>query len=67
MEWIIRLRLVLRAFMDLEVFDAETFPGAARRSSQRLLASAAVCNNQWIIAFLDINVAFLDINLSGNC
>eukprot|EP00959_Pyramimonas_sp_CCMP1952_P119857 2506051-Pyramimonas_sp.AAC.1 len=38
MERTIRLRLVLRGSMDLNV---ETFSGMARRSSQRLLASAA--------------------------
>eukprot|EP00959_Pyramimonas_sp_CCMP1952_P288622 6035627-Pyramimonas_sp.AAC.1 len=39
----IRLRLVLRDFMDLQAFDVETCSGAARRSSQRLLASTAAC------------------------
>eukprot|EP00959_Pyramimonas_sp_CCMP1952_P113005 2362030-Pyramimonas_sp.AAC.1 len=34
----IRLRLVLRGFMDTEAFDVETFSGTARRQSQRLLA-----------------------------
>eukprot|EP00959_Pyramimonas_sp_CCMP1952_P118652 2480309-Pyramimonas_sp.AAC.2 len=39
-----RLRLVfLRGFMDLEAIGAEAFSGTARRSSQRLLASAAAC------------------------
>eukprot|EP00959_Pyramimonas_sp_CCMP1952_P123655 2584922-Pyramimonas_sp.AAC.1 len=41
MERAIRLRLVLRGFMDVEAFDAETFSETARRSSQTLLASAA--------------------------
>eukprot|EP00959_Pyramimonas_sp_CCMP1952_P037103 776274-Pyramimonas_sp.AAC.1 len=59
MERAIRPRLILRGFMDLEAFDVETFSGTARRSSQRLLASAAACETQWIIASLDINVAFL--------
>eukprot|EP00959_Pyramimonas_sp_CCMP1952_P474320 9503254-Pyramimonas_sp.AAC.1 len=59
MERTIRLRLVLRVFMDLEAFDVEAFSGTARRSSQRLLASAAACKKQWIIASLDINTAFL--------
>eukprot|EP00959_Pyramimonas_sp_CCMP1952_P366312 7671916-Pyramimonas_sp.AAC.1 len=45
--------------MDLETFDVETFPGTVRRSSQRLLASAAACKKQWVIASLDINMAFL--------
>ena len=38
-----KLHLVLRGFMDLEAFDVETFSGTARRSSQRLFASAAAC------------------------
>ena len=59
MERTIRLRLVLRGFMDLEAFDVETFSGTARRSSQRLLASAAACKKEWIIASMDINMAFL--------
>eukprot|EP00959_Pyramimonas_sp_CCMP1952_P412729 8648561-Pyramimonas_sp.AAC.1 len=58
MERTIRLRLVLRGFMDLEGFN-ETFSGTARRSSQRLLASTAACKKQWVIASLDINMAFL--------
>eukprot|EP00959_Pyramimonas_sp_CCMP1952_P257361 5376945-Pyramimonas_sp.AAC.1 len=60
MECTIRLRLVPRGFMDLEVFDVETCSGTARRSSQRLLASTAACNKQWIVASLDINMAFLE-------
>eukprot|EP00959_Pyramimonas_sp_CCMP1952_P466825 9490598-Pyramimonas_sp.AAC.2 len=59
MERTTRLRLVFRGFMDLEAFDVEAFSGTAWRSSQRLLASAAACTKQCIIASLDINVAFL--------
>eukprot|EP00959_Pyramimonas_sp_CCMP1952_P378690 7932598-Pyramimonas_sp.AAC.1 len=59
MERTIRLRLVLRGFADLEAFDVEAFSGAARRSSQRLLASTAAREKQWTIASLDINMAFL--------
>eukprot|EP00959_Pyramimonas_sp_CCMP1952_P314785 6589438-Pyramimonas_sp.AAC.1 len=55
----IRLRLALRGSMDLEAFDVETFPGEARRSRQRLLASTAACKKQWAIASLDISVTFL--------
>eukprot|EP00959_Pyramimonas_sp_CCMP1952_P058241 1215902-Pyramimonas_sp.AAC.1 len=43
MERTIRLRFVLRA----------------RRSNQGLLVSTAACQKQWIIASLDINMAFL--------
>eukprot|EP00959_Pyramimonas_sp_CCMP1952_P066024 1378654-Pyramimonas_sp.AAC.1 len=59
MERTIRLRLVLRCFMDLEAFDVETFAGTALLSSQRLLASTAARKKQWIIDSLDINMAFL--------
>eukprot|EP00959_Pyramimonas_sp_CCMP1952_P235464 4920627-Pyramimonas_sp.AAC.1 len=37
----IAFRLALRGFMDLDAVDVETFSGTARRSSRRLLASAA--------------------------
>ena len=59
MERTIRLRLVLRGFMDLQAFDVETYSGTARRANQRLLASTAACKKHWIIASLDINMAFL--------
>eukprot|EP00959_Pyramimonas_sp_CCMP1952_P060937 1272965-Pyramimonas_sp.AAC.1 len=60
MERTIRLRLVFRGSMGLEAFDVETVSGTARRSSQRLLASTAACKEQWVIASLDINMAFLE-------
>eukprot|EP00959_Pyramimonas_sp_CCMP1952_P002792 57528-Pyramimonas_sp.AAC.2 len=47
MERTIRLRLVLRGFMDLEAFDVEAFSGTVRRSSHRLFASTAACKKQW--------------------
>ena len=56
---IIRMRLVLRGFMDLEAFSLDTFSGTARRTSQRLLASEAACHPDWILASLDIDKAFL--------
>eukprot|EP00959_Pyramimonas_sp_CCMP1952_P453347 9468085-Pyramimonas_sp.AAC.3 len=59
MEHTIRLRLVLRGFMDLKAFDVETFSGTARLPSQRLPASTAACKKQWVIASLGINMAFL--------
>ena len=55
----IRLRLVLRGFMDVGGFDVETFSGTARRQSQRLLASEAACHPEWILASMDIDKAFL--------
>ncbi len=56
---IIRMRLCLRGFMDLEAFSLDTFSGTAKRSSQRILASEAACHQDWIIASLDIDKAFL--------
>ena len=37
----IRMRLVLRGFMDQEAYSLETFAGTAKRTSQRILASEA--------------------------
>eukprot|EP00959_Pyramimonas_sp_CCMP1952_P092587 1937740-Pyramimonas_sp.AAC.1 len=45
--------------MAFEAFNVETFSGAARRPSQRLLASAAACKKQWVIAPIEINMVFL--------
>ena len=56
---IIRMRLVLRGFMDLEAFTIDTFSGTAKRTSQRMLASEAACNKDWVLASLDIDKAFL--------
>eukprot|EP00959_Pyramimonas_sp_CCMP1952_P250428 5234116-Pyramimonas_sp.AAC.1 len=60
MERTIRLRSALQGPVDLGAFGAETFLGTARRSSQRLFASAAACQKQWAIASLDINMASLE-------
>ena len=56
---LIRMRMCLRGFMDLEAFSLDTFSGTAKRSSQRILASEAACHSDWIIASLDIDKAFL--------
>jgi len=56
---IIRMRLVLRGFMDLEAFSLDTFSGTAKRTSQRTLASEAACHPDFISASLDIDKAFL--------
>ena len=45
--------------MNLQAFDVEAYSGTARRANQRLLASTAACKKHWIIASLDISVAFL--------
>ena len=60
-EWtrIIRMRLVLRGFMDTEAFSLDTFSGTAKRVSQRILASEVACHPDWISASLDIDKAFL--------
>ena len=55
----IRMRLVLRGFMDTEAFSIDTFSGTARRTSQRILASESACNPSWELASLDIDKAFL--------
>ena len=56
---IIRMRLVLRGFMDTEAFSLETYSGTAKRTSQKILASEAACHPNFIIASLDIDKAFL--------
>ena len=56
---IIRMRLVLRRFMDSEAYSIETFAGTARRTSQRILASEAACHPDWIIASIDVDKACL--------
>ena len=58
-ERIIRMRLVLRGFMDTEAFSLDTFSGTARRVSQRIVGSEVACHREWICASLDIDKAFL--------
>ena len=45
--------------MDSETFSMDTFSGTARAQSQRILASEVACRDDWIIASLDIDKAFL--------
>eukprot|EP00959_Pyramimonas_sp_CCMP1952_P332236 6957018-Pyramimonas_sp.AAC.1 len=45
--------------MDLEASDVETFAGTARQPGRRVLASTAAYKEHWIIASLDIDIAFL--------
>ena len=40
----VRLRLVLRGFMDQEAFSVETFSGTARGQPRRFFASEAACH-----------------------
>ena len=56
---VIRMRLCLRGFMDIEAFTLDTFSGTAKRTSQRILASEAACHPEFITASLDIDKAFL--------
>ena len=55
----IRMRLVLRGFMDIEAFPLDTFSGTAKRTNQRLLASEVAGQTDWVIASLDVDKAFL--------
>ena len=55
---IIRMRRVLRGFMDTEAFSLDTYSGTAKRTSQRILASEAACHPNFIIASLGIDKAF---------
>ena len=57
---IIRMRLVLRGFMDWEAFSIDTFSGTAKRQSQRMLASEAACHSDWILASMGVDKAFLN-------
>ena len=59
---VIRMRLVLRGFMDMEANSLDTFAGTAKRQSQRHMASEAACRPTWRIASLDIDKAFLKVN-----
>ena len=59
MDRTIRMRLVLRGFMDTEAFSVDTFAGTAKRTSQRILASQAACHPEFLTASLDIDKAFL--------
>eukprot|EP00959_Pyramimonas_sp_CCMP1952_P359341 7524248-Pyramimonas_sp.AAC.1 len=45
--------------MDVEAFGADTFSGAARRASERLLASAVSCKESWVLSFMGTGKAFL--------
>ena len=56
--WVIRCRLCLRGFKDLDRDSVATYAGTSQRSSQRLVCSEAVIR-QWDIAPTDISKAFL--------
>ena len=51
---VIRMRLCLRGFQDIDAFDIETFTATASRRSQRLLAPEAARHKDRILASLDV-------------
>ena len=56
---IIRMRLALRGFKDLQADELEAHSATASRQSQRCLCSEAACHPDWMFIALDINKAFL--------
>jgi len=56
---IIRVRMALRGFKDLDADILETYAGTAGRTSQRLLTSEAANNPSWEFLTIDVNKAFL--------
>ena len=56
---IIRCRMALRGFRDLDAGVLETFAGTAKRASQRLLSSEAACRPDWVYVAADVPTAFL--------
>jgi hypothetical protein len=56
--WVIRSRLCLRGFKDLDAKDLDSYAGTAQRCTQRLLVSEAVIR-RWPICTTDISKAFL--------
>ncbi|CAE7444645.1 unnamed protein product [Symbiodinium necroappetens] len=56
---IIRMRLALRGFKDLQAHELESHAATASRQSQRCLCSEAALHPTWKFIALDINKAFL--------
>eukprot|EP00439_Symbiodinium_sp_Y106_P049299 s2398_g6.t1 len=56
---IIRMRLALRGFKDLQAAELEAHAATASRQSQRCLCSEAALHPEWKFIALDINKAFL--------
>ena len=62
---IIRCRMALRGFRDMDAGALETFAGTAKRSSQRILSSEAACHppgngdDDWVYVAVDVEKAFL--------
>ena len=57
-KWIIRARLCLRGFKDIDAKDLDSYAGTAHRYAQRMLVSEAVLR-KWDLGTTDISKAFL--------
>ena len=57
-KWVIRARLCLRGFKDIDSASIDSYAGTAQRWSQRLVVSEAVLR-KWDIGTTDISKAFL--------
>ena len=55
---IVRMRLTLRGFKDVDANDIATYAGTSARLSQRVIVSEAVCRG-WTLTALDVKKAFL--------
>ena len=56
---LLRMRMTLRGFKDLEADRLVKYAATASRQSQRLISSEAACHDNWIIISIDVNKAFL--------
>ena len=56
---IIRCRMALRGFRDMDADALQTFAGTAKQASQRLLSSEAACHPDWVYVAVDVEKAFL--------
>jgi hypothetical protein len=55
---IIRCRVALRGFKDMDADYIETYAGTAARTSQRILTSEAANHKDWKFMTIDVNKAF---------
>ena len=56
---IMRCRMALRGFKDMDADYIETYAGTAARTSQRILTSEAANHKDWKFMTIDVNKAFL--------
>ena len=56
---LLRMRMTLRGFKDLEADRLVKYAATVSRQSQRLISSEAACHDNWIIISIDVNKAFL--------